>query len=76
MTRWGGRIGFVAGLLAWGERYMLAVPGNTFIRDLETARPASSGRGRPPTPPWQHVEVWSASLNEDAWKRIDVRDGL
>ena len=30
-----------------GERYMLAVPGNTLIRDLETAPAASSGRRRP-----------------------------
>src|SRR5215510_8855908 len=58
-----------------GERYMLAVPGNTLIRDLETALPASSGRGRHPMPPWQRVEAWSAALAEDAWKRIDVRDG-
>src|SRR5712691_2039005 len=58
-----------------GERYMLAVPGNTLIRDLETAPLASSGRGRHPTPPWQRVEAWSAALEEGAWKRIDVRDG-
>jgi SRSO17 transposase len=58
-----------------GERYMLAVPGNTLIRDLETAPPASSGRGRHPTLPWQRVEAWSAALAEGAWKRIDVRDG-
>jgi SRSO17 transposase len=58
-----------------GERYMLAVPGNTLIRDLETALPASRGRGRPPTPPWQRVEAWSAALAEGAWQRIDVRDG-
>ena len=58
-----------------GERYMLAVPGNTLIRDLETAPAASSGRRRPPTPPWQRVEAWSAALDEGAWKRIDVRDG-
>jgi len=58
-----------------GERYMLAVPGNTLIRDLETAPPAYSGRGRHPTPPWQRVEAWSASLEEGAWQRIDVRDG-
>jgi hypothetical protein len=54
---------------------MLAVPGHTLIRDLETALPASSGRGRPPTPPWQRVEAWSAALAEGAWKRVDVRDG-
>src|SRR5215467_2505773 len=58
-----------------GERYMLAVPGNTLIRDLETAPPASSGRGRHPTPPWQRVEAWSAALAEGAWQRVDVRDG-
>jgi SRSO17 transposase len=58
-----------------GERYMLAVPGNTLIRDLETAPAASSGRRRPPTPPWQRVEAWSAALDEGAWKRSDVRDG-
>ena len=58
-----------------GERYMLAVPGNTLIRDLETALPASSGRRRHPPPPWHRVEAWSASLDEGAWKRIDVRDG-
>ena len=54
---------------------MLAVPGKTLIRAQETALPASSGRSRPPRPPWQHVEGWSASLDEDAWKRIDVCDG-
>jgi SRSO17 transposase len=58
-----------------GERSRLAVPGNTLIRDLETAPAASRGRRRPPTPPWQRVEAWSASLDEGAWKRIDVRDG-
>jgi hypothetical protein len=51
------------------------VPGNTLIRDLETAPLASSGRGRPPTPPWQRVEAWRAALAEGAWKRSDVRDG-
>jgi hypothetical protein len=54
---------------------MLAVPGKTLRRDLETALPASSGRGRPPRPPGQRVEVWSASRDESAWKRVDVRDG-
>src|SRR5215468_3069146 len=62
-------------LATLGERYMLAVPGNTLIRDLETALPASSGRGRHPMPPWQRVEAWSAALAEVAWKRVDVRDG-
>ena len=58
-----------------GERSRLAVPGHTWIRALETAPPASSGRGRHPTPPWQRVEAWGASLAAGAWKRIDGRDG-
>lgn len=58
-----------------GERYLLAVPGNTLLRDLETAPPESRGRGRRPTRPWQRVDQWSTSLAQDAWTPIDVRDG-
>ena len=58
-----------------GERYLLAVPGNTLMRDLETTPPESSSRGRRPKRPWQRIEQWSASLAQDAWTTIDVRDG-
>jgi len=58
-----------------GERYLLAVPGNTLMRDLETTPPESSRRGRRPKRPWQRIEQWSASLAQDAWTTIDVRDG-
>ena len=54
---------------------MLAVPSNTMMRDLETALPEYSGRGRRPQRPWQSVAVWSQSLADEAWRRIDVRDG-
>jgi len=54
---------------------MLAVPSNTLIRDLETAPPASSGRGRRPQRPWQRVDQWAQALGDDAWRRVDVRDG-
>jgi len=54
---------------------MLAVPSNTLIRDLEVQEPPDSGRGRRPQRPWQGADAWSASLEEGAWKRIDVRDG-
>jgi SRSO17 transposase len=62
-------------LAALGERYLLAVPSNTALRDLETAPPAESGRGRPGQRPWHRVEPWSQSLREASWQRIDVRDG-
>lgn len=58
-----------------GERYMLAVPGNTVMRDLEAAPPANSGRGRRPKRPWQGLDLWCPSLPEEAWTTIDVRDG-
>src|SRR5512145_378558 len=62
-------------LAALGERYMLAVPSNTTIRDLEVEPPAASGRGRRSQRPWQSVEVWGQSLADETWRRIDVRDG-
>jgi len=58
-----------------GERYMLAVPGNTLMRDLATAPPESKGRGRRPRRPWQRLDQWSIALPQDAWTPIDVRDG-
>jgi SRSO17 transposase len=67
--------GFRRRLDRLGERYMLAVPGNTLIRDLETAPPAASGRGRRPQRPWQRLEQWSASLAAETWTTVDVRDG-
>jgi SRSO17 transposase len=62
-------------LAGLGERYLLAIPSNTLMRDLETAPPVSSGRGRRPQRPWHSVEQWSQALGDDAWKRLDVRDG-
>lgn len=62
-------------LEALGERYLLAVPSNTSIRDLEAERPAYRGRGQPPKQPFQRVEQWRDSLPEEAWVEIDVRDG-
>jgi hypothetical protein len=62
-------------LATLGERYMLAVPSNTLIRDLETAPPEASGRSRRPQRPWQRVDQWAQAQGDDAWRRIDVRDG-
>jgi SRSO17 transposase len=62
-------------LRACGERYVLGVPCNTTIRDLEAPWPAYQGRGRPPKPPWQSVTAWRTSLCPDAWTRLTVWDG-
>ena len=57
------------------EQYLLAVPSNTSIRDLEVEAPAGSGVGRPPKRPWQGVAAWAAAQPESAWVALDVRDG-
>ena len=62
-------------LRALDERYLLAVPSNTNIRDLEGESPPYRGRGPRPKPPFQRVDRWAVSLEEDAWTRLDVRDG-
>lgn len=62
-------------LQARAERYLLAVPSNTLVRDLELPPPGYSGRGRHPMSPFLRLDRWRAALHEDAWTRIDVRDG-
>jgi SRSO17 transposase len=62
-------------LRALEERYLLAVPSNTLVRDLDAEPPAYGGRGRRPQVPFTRVDRWCAALPEDAWTTIDVRDG-
>ena len=57
------------------ERYLLAVPCDTLIRDLDAKTPAYQGRGRLPKTPFVRVDQWRDALAEDAWTRIKVRDG-
>lgn len=57
------------------EQYLLAVPGNTLVRDLQAEPPHYSGRGAVPKTPFQRIERWRDALPKDAWTRIDVRDG-
>lgn len=58
-----------------GEQYLLAVPSNTLLRDLEVEPPTGSGKGRPPARPWVRVERWLAAQPATAWTTLDVRDG-
>src|SRR5271167_833045 len=50
--------GFRLELRNLGERYLLAVPSNTLIRDVEAALPEYSGRGRHPKNPFIRVDDW------------------
>ncbi len=58
-----------------GEPYLLAVPCDTLIRDLEAEPPNYQGRGAVPKVPFVRVDTWSDALAGDAWTKIKVRDG-
>lgn len=58
-----------------GECYLLAVPSNTLVRDLEAEPPAYSGRGAPAKTPFVRVQRWRASLPQSGWTKVVVRDG-
>jgi SRSO17 transposase len=62
-------------LRALAERYLLAVPSNTLIRDLEAQPPPYDGRGPHPKVPFIRMDRWCAALPDNAWTTIDVRDG-
>ena len=57
------------------ERYLLAVPSNTWIRDIEELPPERTGRGPLPWNPFQRMDHWREALSESAWTTIEVRDG-
>jgi SRSO17 transposase len=58
-----------------GESYLLAVPGNTLVRDLRAAEPPYGGQGRRPRAPFRRADRWAAALPESAWQTVEVRDG-
>jgi SRSO17 transposase len=59
------------------ERYVLDVPCNTLVRDLEAARPRRkhAGRGRKREAPFVRAEQWAAAQPAAAWKKVQVRPG-
>jgi SRSO17 transposase len=67
--------GFRRELRERNEQYVLAVPCNTTIRDLEIPAPEYSGTGRPAKRPSRRVDRWSREQADDAWVPLDVRDG-
>jgi SRSO17 transposase len=51
------------------ERYLLAVPSNTHIRDEQ--QPLAPGARKPA---WQRMDAWVKTLSEQDWTRVEVRD--
>jgi SRSO17 transposase len=62
-------------LRARGERYLLAVPSNTLVRDIDAPAPEYSGRGRYPKNAFVRVDRLCGLLPKSAWTTILVRDG-
>src|SRR3954463_3398345 len=59
-----------------GERYVLDVPCNTNVRDLEGRRPPRrAGRGRKPEVPFCRADAWAARQPDARWARLEVSDG-
>ena len=59
------------------ERYVLDVPCNTNVRDLERRRPPRrrAGRGRKREVPFCRADAWAARQPDSRWTRLTVRDG-
>jgi SRSO17 transposase len=68
---------FRAALRQREERYVLDIPCNTTVRDLERRRPRRrhAGRGRKREVPFERADVWVARQPESRWERFDVRSG-
>lgn len=67
--------GFRQQLRSRNERYRLAVPCNTWVRDLTATAPASEGHGQRRRVPFVLVQQGCAVLPESAWQTVEVRDG-
>ena len=68
---------FRAALRQRTERYVLDVPCNTTVRDLEQRRPPrkKAGVGRRREVPFVRADAWAARQPDSRWERITVRDG-
>jgi SRSO17 transposase len=57
------------------ERYLLAVPSNTLVRDLKAPTPPSTQGGRARKAPFTRVDRWCTAVPEKAWQTLEVRAG-
>jgi SRSO17 transposase len=73
-----GRVAeFRAALRQRGERYVLDVPCNTTVRDLDGRRPPrkKAGVGRKRAVPFRRVDTWAARQPAARWTRLTIRAG-
>jgi SRSO17 transposase len=67
--------GFRRDLQVRGEHYLLAVPSNTLVRNLDEPPPDYAGRGRRPLSPFRRLDRHRSTFGEGEWTTLDVRDG-
>jgi SRSO17 transposase len=60
-------------LRTMNEQYLVAVPSNTLVRDLDAAAPPYGGSGQPSKAPFQRADKWIKTAKN--WTRIEVRAG-
>jgi len=65
--------GFREELRGMNEQYLLAVPSNTLVRDLDATPPPAKGSGRPPKVPFQRADSWMKTAKN--WTKIEIRPG-
>ncbi len=69
----GRNSGFRDELRTMNERYLLAVPSNTLVRDLDAVPPPHSGPGAPPKVPFQRADGRMKTVRN--WIRLMVCPG-
>jgi len=76
-TDFGRATEFRAYLRDRGENYVLDVPRDTLIRDLNARRPRrrKAGKGRKREVPFVRVDTWAKKQPKSRWQRFIVRDG-
>jgi SRSO17 transposase len=67
--------GFRRELRERNERYLLAVPSNTKIRDLGVSESDTTGNSPSKVQLSQRVDSWVADRDDEEWTEVEVRDG-
>lgn len=57
------------------ERYVVDVPANTLVRDLDEAVPRRRRRGAPRRPPFRRADEWARRQPAERWQKSRVRAG-
>ena len=57
-----------------GEHYVLDVPCNTLVRDLDE-RVRRRGSKRPRKPPFRRVDAWLKRQPDNRWQEVEIRAG-